>query len=262
MNTLNNNTQKNHQVATPNIHYGLSENAWKNYDAFLKDLIDRFNSVSVCDVGGGANPVLDSDYVTEKELKYYILDISEVELKKAPENYHKLEADIAAPQFTINQKFDLVFSKMLAEHIKDAKQFHTNIWGILNDGGFAVHFFPTLFTLPFLVNYLTPEILTTKILDLVSPRDKYQHGKFPAYYNWCRGPHKRQIRRFINIGFEIVEYWGFFGHSSYYQKIKFMKNIHQVKTNYLLNHPNPYLTSFAYLILRKPDPSLENPSNK
>ncbi len=42
MNTLNNNTQKNHQVATPNIHYGLSEDAWKNYDTFLKDLIDRF----------------------------------------------------------------------------------------------------------------------------------------------------------------------------------------------------------------------------
>ena len=143
----------------------------------------------MCDIGGGANPVLHEDYIAANELQYSILDISDVELEKAPKTYDKIVADIAKNQFTPAYEFDLVFSKMLAEHVKDARQFHINIWNILHDGGLAVHFFPTLFTLPFLVNKFMPDRLTTQLLDKVSPRDKYQQGKFPAFYHWCWGPH-------------------------------------------------------------------------
>ncbi len=141
---------------------------------------------------------------------------------------------------------------MLAEHIKDGKQFHKNIFKLLDDKGVAVHFFPTLYSLPFLVNFLVPEKLATGLLYYLIPkRDFYQKAKFPAYYSWCRGPLNSQIRKFNNIGFKVIEYIGFFGHGTYYNTFNTLKRFHELKTDYLLKHPFPLLTSFAIIVLRK-----------
>jgi hypothetical protein len=139
---------------------------------------------------------------------------------------------------------------MLAEHIIDPEQFHKNILSCLTTNGLAVHYFPTLYTMPFVVNYIMPERLADILLHIFQARDRYQHAKFPAYYRWCRGPTLRQINRFVSLGYEIVEYQGFFGHG-YYQKIKVLDKINMIKTEYLLRHPNPNFTSYAYLVLRK-----------
>lgn len=236
---------------TTNISYGRSEEAWQGYENFLTTLIDKHNIKTVCEVGGGANPLLfDSDCIREKNINYSILDISESELDKAPKNCKKILADISSPNFSTDKKFDLVFSKMLAEHISDAEQFHKNVSKILTNEGLAVHFFPTLYTLPFLVNYLVPEFISDILLGIVSPRDKHQHAKFPAYYHWCRGPINSQIKKFHDIGYDIIEYKGFFGHEGYYIRIKPLKIIHKIKTDYLLRNPNPLFTSFAYIVLK------------
>jgi len=140
---------------------------------------------------------------------------------------------------------------MLAEHISNPKQFHTNVREMLVENGLAVHLFPTLYALPFLVNYLVPEYLAGFLLNAFAPRDKYQHEKFSAYYRWCRGPTRSQIKKLSSVGYDVVEYRGFFGHTGYYEKIKIMKRIHEIKTNFLLRNPNPLLTSYAYVVLRK-----------
>jgi hypothetical protein len=233
------------------ISYGCSEDAWAEYDLFLIDLIDRYNIKRVCDIGGGGNPVLNMAYIKEKDIDYSILDISEIELEKAPAGYFKIVADISSPDFSINEKFDLVFSKMLAEHIIDAKQFHRNVLSLLNDDGWAVHFFPTLYSFPFLVNRLTPDRLACNLLNILAPRDRFQHGKFPAYYHWCRGPVQSQIDKFKDLGYDIVEYRGFFGHEGYYKRINILKRLHTIKTNYLLKNPSPFFTSYAYVVLKK-----------
>ncbi|MGA9119805.1 MAG: class I SAM-dependent methyltransferase, partial [Bacteroidota bacterium] len=144
------------------------------------------------------------------------------------------------------------FSRMLAEHVRDGRMFYTNVWQMLARGGVAVHFFPTLYALPFLVNWLTPEVLANSIANVLTPRDKYQHAKFPAYYSWCRGPIHGQLRRLVDLGFDIIEYKGFFGHPGYYRKVIFLKRLHELKTNYLLKRPNPLFTSYAYVVLKKP----------
>lgn len=178
------------------------------------------------------------------------MDISPKELAKAPADYKKRLADIASPDFKIEDKFDLVFSKMLAEHITDAKQFHMNVLSCLNKNGLAVHFFPTLFTFPFFINYLVPEKLARALLNIFAPRDLHRQNKFPAYYRWCWGPTRKQIQKFTEIGYEINQYWGLFGHG-YYSKIKIIQKLHDFKTSFLLRHPIPVFTNFAFIILRK-----------
>ncbi|MFO1433605.1 MAG: class I SAM-dependent methyltransferase [Candidatus Competibacteraceae bacterium] len=234
-----------------NISYGRSSEAWQGHLDMLKLLITKYSLIRICEVGGGANPAIPIEYISEKNLDYTVLDISKDELEKAPAGYHKVNADICAMNFDIPAEYDLVFTKMLAEHVKNGELMHKNIFKILSKGGIAFHFFPTLYTLPFLINRLAPERLSAYLLDLFAPRDQLRHKKFPAYYNWCRGPTRKQIEKFSNLGYELVEYKGFFGHEEYYKKLLWVMNLSALISDYLVQYPVPQLTSYAYVILRK-----------
>jgi 2-polyprenyl-3-methyl-5-hydroxy-6-metoxy-1,4-benzoquinol methylase len=233
------------------ISYGTSEEGWLGYHDFISRLIDEHKAGRVCEIGGGANPLLDITLVEKKGISYSVMDISRTELDKAPSGYDKIVADAGSAAFAVNRQFDLVFSRMLIEHVRDAEQFHRNVHSLLAPGGLAVHFFPTLFTTPYLVNYLVPDRLSRMLWRGFAKRDEYQNAKFPAYYRWCRGPVQGQIDKFIRIGFDVLEYRGFFGHHGYYKKIWFLKKLHDAKTRYLLKRPNPSFTSYAYVVLRK-----------
>ncbi len=233
------------------ITYGTHKEGWFGYPDLITGLIGELRAARICEIGGGANPLLPLDSLAGKDIRYTVMDISSAELEKAPSGYEKIVADAGSRDFSVGEQFDLVFSKMLLEHIRNAEQFHRNVRSILAPGGVAVHFFPTLYTLPYLVNYLMPEVLSRVMLKLLAPRDDYQYAKFPAYYDWCRGPIPSQFRRFAGIGYDVVEYRGFFGHRGYYQRMGLLRKLHDMKTSYLLRHPQPLFTSYAYVVLKK-----------
>lgn len=214
-------------------------------------LIMESSAVNVCDIGGGANPLLPADVLAQHELNCTILDISQSELDKAPAHYKKLQASIMDADALPNDEWDIVFSQTLAEHLPDGKVFHSNIFRALKPGGYSFHSLPTLYSLPFLVNALVPESVSDRLLDIIAPRDRYQHDKFKAYYSWCAGPSKKMIERFESIGFEVVLYEGLFGHR-YFHRISALQKCNDLLTEYLVNHPIPQLTSYAQILLRKP----------
>lgn len=234
------------------VSYGYSDWAWSQHSAQLVELIRTRKLRRICEVGGGANPLLSLQLIQELGLDYTLLDVSAEELAKAPEGYRKLRADICGDIPETPEGFDLVFSKMLAEHIPDAAQFHRNVLSLLRPGGVAFHFFPTLYALPFVANRCLPERLTRYLLNIMSPRDRYQHAKFPAYYRWCRGPTSRQLGALTGLGYEVVSYIGFFGHKIYWRRIPLIARLSDGLSRWLLRHPNPWLTSFAWVILRRP----------
>jgi hypothetical protein len=86
---------------------------------------------------------------------------------------------------------------------------------------------------------------------MFSPRDEHLHGKFSAYYSWSRGPSNSMIRRFEEIGFEIIDYRGYFGHY-YYQKLPWLHRLEMFKSKLLLKYSVPQLCSYARVVLRKP----------
>lgn len=239
------------KIMAYNISFGRSKEVWQNYELLIRGLIDSHNLTKICDIGGGANPLLPLDFVLSRNLDYAVIDISEEELNKAYDGYKKIAQDITTKDFNLSEKFGLVYSKMLAEHVKDGMLLHKNIFAILDDGGIAVHFFPTLYAFPFLVNKLMPEKLSNILLNLLAPRDSFQRAKFPSYYSWCRGPTRKMLIRFAEIGYEIIEYKGLYGHEGYYRKLPVIRTLHKYTSEFLLKHPNSYLTSYAYVILRK-----------
>lgn len=235
------------------IKYGLSDYAWQTVISRIEGMVTAHGFKRIIEIGGGANPTLSPEFVSSCGIEYTLLDISQAELDKAPADYMKVCADICADDFLPKEQYDFAFSRMLAEHVPNGEKFHRNIHSILHDGGYAFHFFPTLFAPPFVVNALLPEAAAEKLLHLVQPgRERSGNlGKFPAHYSWCRGPLRSSISRFEQLGYEVDEYLGFYGHGAYYQKIPVLKNIHVWLSAALSRHPIPALTSFAQVVLIK-----------
>ncbi|MES0873930.1 class I SAM-dependent methyltransferase [Sinimarinibacterium thermocellulolyticum] len=236
----------------PEFHYATSQVGWSTYAPSLRALIREHRLRKLIEIGGGANPSFGSDEVRALDLDYTLLDISQAELDKAPPGYRTLCADIASPTLQIDADYDFAFSHMLAEHVRDAECFHRNVWRLLRPGGYALHFFPTLWAPPFVVNWMLPERLADGLLRRLAPgRDRYRQAKFPAYYHWCRGPTRSQIARFERIGFTVERYDGYFGHERYYQRFPLVRRLHRAGSKLLSRHPLPSLTSFALVVLRK-----------
>jgi SAM-dependent methyltransferase len=207
----------------------------------------------VCEVGAGANPALDENFVKLRGLTYLAVDQDESELEKS-ERSNVSVLDICAPDLAIpGAPYDLIYSRMTAEHFRDARAAHKNIYRALKPGGFALHSFATLFALPFVINRLFPDGLSDLLLNTVRPRtNKYKFDKFKAYYSHCRGPIKGQIDFFTGLGYEVCEYYGYFGHTYYAKKLPLLDRLHRMKTNWLLKNPIAALTSYATVILRRP----------
>jgi 2-polyprenyl-3-methyl-5-hydroxy-6-metoxy-1,4-benzoquinol methylase len=236
------------------VAYGIWDDAWPEHGRLVRQLIDRHAVIRICDVGGGAHPILPADYVVRRGLEYRVLDISAEELRKAAHGYASIVADICARDFRVDERFDLVCSKMLAEHVRDPETFHRNVYGMLEPGGIAFHFFPTLYAAPFVINRLVPERLAGWLQGIFAPRNAVSHAKFPAYYAWCRGPTSHQLTRFRQVGYDVLLYKGFFGHG-YYDRIPLVRTVHRAFSKFLVSVPVPGLTSYAFVVLRKPGTS-------
>jgi SAM-dependent methyltransferase len=236
------------------IRHELTGEIFKEYDGRIVETIRSRGLKRILDIGGGANPVVPVEVVRELGLDYTVLDISAEELAKAPDDYRKVVADITTDIGSMEGGFDLAFSKMLAEHVRDGRRFHENVFKLLKPGGIAIHFFPTLWAFPFVVNRLMPEALAEKVLLALTPyRNKSgRHAKFPAYYQWTTGPTSGQIKRLESVGFEIEDYLALYGHGGYYEKLKPVLAIHNGMANFYRKQQVARLTSYSVMTLRKP----------
>jgi SAM-dependent methyltransferase len=217
------------------------------------ELIERFGSKKILEVGSGAGPTMSTDFVRKHGLHYVTNDIDAGELEKSDPAYARLCHDFSGhdPLPDLIGAFDFVFSRMVNEHVQDGERYYRNLHQVLRPGGICAHCFSTLYTLPFLANRLMPEFISDKLLDIFAPRDRHRHGKFKAYYSWSRGPSRTMIRRFESLGFEVVEYHGYFGHPYYARRAPFLHSLEKLKSDWLVRHPVALLTSYGKVILRK-----------
>ena len=226
---------------------------WHGAESAVVELIARFGPRDVLEIGSGANPTLPIDRVQRLGLRYTTNDISADELEKADPAYECLRHDFSEqePPVPTRGRFDLVFSRMVNEHVRDGERYYRNIGAVLKPGGITAHWFSTLYALPFLGNRLMPEPIADRILDVLAPRDRSDHGKFKAYYSWGRGPTRTMLARLEALGFEVLEYTGYFGHTYYRRRLPMLDYLERKKSEWLARHPHPLLTSYARVILRK-----------
>lgn len=234
------------------VHYQDLDTLWQGYDESVRTLAEREGVKAVAELGGGANPIIGGDDWSFADERV-VIDISATELAKANSRVHTRVADLCKPIDNELAAYDLVFSKMLCEHLPDPVVFHQNCFNLLRPGGLSVHFFPALGTFPFLVNKMIPEHTARKILDKVQPGrlDMPNLEKFPAYYRGTTGPTKKAFRKFEEFGFKVEQWKSSFGHT-YYSVIPPLHALENAKSNFLRKHPIPRLASFSVVVLRKP----------
>lgn len=230
-----------------NIRFGKTEEAYDAFGSLLREVIRDWRCRRILDVGGGAQPQLSCFEIEEGGLDYTVADISGEELSAADHNYKKLVLDMSGSISCVEGGYDLVFSRFVLEHVADVERLHRNVRMLLRPGGLAVHFFPTLYAFPFLINWLLPEWMSKYLLS----GERRLKEKFAAHYNWCIGPTRHAVCRLEDVGFEAIEYAGFFGHG-YYDNIPWLRYCHSKVRGVLLRFPAVFLTSFAWVVLRKP----------
>lgn len=226
-----------------------------DFETTLRALVDRLDRGStVAELGAGANPNLAAHpRVAAKDVQLVMIDISQDELAKAPDVGRKLCLDVASPDFPLEDTVDLACSQMLAEHVRDGGQFLRNVARMLKPSGLYLQVSPVLYALPFVVNRIVPERLSSPLLNMFQPRDLDRRGKFPARYSLCRGPRPKQLARIEQAGLRVVAARGYFGHN-YYGRIPVLRELEVLKAKALVRRPIPLLCSFSvYLLTRQSD---------
>jgi SAM-dependent methyltransferase len=234
-------------------HFQEFQGRAERFPAFIEDFIKTARVKSVWEIGAGANPALSRQFVESHGIDYTVSDVAATELEKAAYRPRMVVVDMSRSADLPCECVDLVFSRMSLEHVPDVAMAHRNIWRMLKPGGLSVHCFPTMFALPFLINRVVSERFSRFLLDSLVPRgDYYMHDKFPAKYDLCRGPMTSQIRRMENLGFEIVQYSGFYGHNYYRNAgLKLLHWLEEEKAKQLLRWRNPLFTAYATVVLKK-----------
>ncbi|MEJ7783922.1 MAG: methyltransferase domain-containing protein [Solirubrobacteraceae bacterium] len=209
---------------------------------------------SVCDIGGGANPVLSLDDIERLGVRYLVVDASAEQLAKTPTGYDTRAAEVGNGAFALEgEQFDLVVSQFVAEHVADPASFHADVRAALRPSGRAAHLFPTLPGLPFVANRLLRGRDSRRLLDILWPEVRAQEGllgKFPPLYRWCEGPTHRQYRRFASAGFVVEDYLVHVGHI-YYQRFPSIQRVSDAVSRQLIRRPWPGLSTYATVVLRR-----------
>jgi SAM-dependent methyltransferase len=240
-------------VESPHIEFRPFRDLWTGFDDLVTNVVDLTRPAEIAEFGGGANPSLELLAAATHEAPFTVVDISESERSKAPPGVVYRCADLASDDANISQEFDLVFSRMLCEHVASGENFHRNTFAALKPGGVAIHFAPAITSAPFLLNRAIPEALGRKLVVTMWPKRATEgnHGKFPAVYSWCHGPTPRHLDRLKDIGFEPLAFFAGVGHA-YYDKVPPLLWLEKRKMAFLLSRPTPYLTSYVISIHRIP----------
>jgi SAM-dependent methyltransferase len=166
---------------------------WDGYEPLLASIISGETPKALMEIGGGRSPlfsIADLERLTAgKSIRYCVNDISASELARLPTAYDTACFDIAGddvPEEHIG-RYDLVFAKMVLEHVNDGERAWRNIATLLRPGGLALSFHPVLYAPPFMANYLLPDRLAAAIVRRLYPHrsDEGDAPVFPARYSQC-----------------------------------------------------------------------------
>jgi SAM-dependent methyltransferase len=228
--------------------------AWANYKRVVRDLSQRFKARRLIEVGGGRDPLFDRNEVAELNAEMTVNDIAPGELAVLPQGYRTACFDVAGDLTDVAHlrgSFDLAFSRMVFEHVADGEQAWANLHELLAPGGVALAFVPTLYALPFVLNWLLPDKIAAAIVKLIY-RHRTDDGDpvFPARYSWCFAGGDGLRNMLSALGYREVVVQPFYGHG-YYRAFPIVRDIHEWFTGVAQRRDWRIFAGFAYIAARK-----------
>lgn len=221
--------------------------AFSSFGERLRALVDRYPEARVLELGGGRAPSFTPASIAAGIASYTVNDISEAELALLPSGYDTACFDVTGDVSAFAGKYDVVFSRTLAEHVRDGRAMHRNGLALLRPGGVAFHMMPTLYSSPFVLNRLLPEALSRRILHAMFPRRRSSEPKFPAHYSWCVGNRERMARMLGTLGYRDVHIRTFYGHD-YYKKFPGLRELDRAIAGWAARRDWSSYGSYAHVI--------------
>jgi SAM-dependent methyltransferase len=235
--------------------------AWNNYKptvlAFVEALRqagrhDGTGRVRLLEIGGGRGPQLTPEEADKLNVDLTVNDIDARELSLAPKGFATACFDIASNvDPSLHNKFDLVFSRMVFEHVKGAPRAWRNVAALLAPGGVALAYHPTLYSPPFIINWLTPEAFSARLLRMFFPgRHDGDYPKFPARYEMCVAEPSVVAPKLRACGFSEVLLAPFFGHG-YLRSVPIAREMEGALHTLAERRDWRGLSSYAFTLVRK-----------
>lgn len=225
------------------------QTAMLGYHDELSAIVRRYPNAKILELGAGRRPSFAISEMPANIASYTVNDIDEGELALAAPEYERACFDVSGDASAFADTYDVVFSRFLAEHVRDGKAMHRNVFEVLKPGGVAFHLIPTLHAIPFVINKYLPERLTQLILNALSPRRDIS-PKFPAYYSHCYGNTAQMREAFTEIGYSDVKIRNFYGHF-YYEKIPGLKQAEEAFAAHAARKGWSWCTTYAYVLAKK-----------
>ncbi|HLW90382.1 MAG TPA: methyltransferase domain-containing protein [Roseiarcus sp.] len=242
------------------LRYDSSERwAWDNYRATVLSLAQARRRIGrggdvvrMLEVGGGRGPLLQPAEAAAAGIAVTINDIDARELSFAPKEFDKAEFDISGDiDPTLSGAFDLIVSRMVMEHVGDARRAWSNIAALLKPSGVAMAFHPTLYAPPFLINLMLPDTMTGPVLRWFFPnRHDGDYPKFPARYQMCVSDPARVGPILRSCGFRealIVPFWG----HGYFRAVPGLRELDAALQRLAEARDWRALTTYAYTLARR-----------
>ncbi|SFJ61620.1 Methyltransferase domain-containing protein [Bosea sp. OK403] len=231
-----------------------SENSWTALKPTLRRIIEAMPARTVLEIGGGRHPFFSVGEARELGFKLTVNDLDARELQHAPGEFDRLVLDITADLGKLAVQpgpFDLIFSRMVFEHVSDARKAWSNVYQMLGSGGVGFAFVPTLYSPPFVINRLIPEALASRVLRLIdSTRNPDEIPKFPAFYDACRASEEALAPMLHEIGFRDVCVVPFFG-TPYFPAIPVLRHLAKAFDRLIERRDWRMFASYAYITARK-----------
>lgn len=231
-----------------------SQWAWDNYQTTVEALARAFALRDLIEIGGGRDPLMTPARVGHLGLRYTVNDISTEELRHAPDSFGKARFDICGSMTEAgiaSESYDLAFSRMVFEHVRDGRAAWRNLCHILRPGGVALAFVPTLYALPYVANLIVPEWISARIVKALYPhRTDHADPKFPAHYSWCFSSERKMAPMLRDAGFSESLIVPFYGHA-YFEKLPLAREIDEALTRLAIRFDWRVLTPYAYILARK-----------
>jgi SAM-dependent methyltransferase len=229
--------------------------AWDNYKPAITTIAKRKSLRRHLEIGSGRDPLFLPEEAAALGFEVTLNDISARELALAPPGCATVLCDIAgadAPAILGAGRYDIAYSRMVMEHVRDVPRMWENIAHALAPGGVAFAFFPTLYAPPYVLNRLIPEKISRRALEAVFPdrKDEGDNPKFPAYYNYCFSKTEKIEPMLKRAGFAdvvVLPFWGY----SYFWKFPVVKQIDAAFTKLARERRWRAASSFAYAIAVK-----------
>jgi len=178
-----------------------NEDIKKLIDSYIKDNLPR----SILEAGGVNRPILkkSNDYI------YFGLDIDD------QPSYHNiydtfLFQSIEKP---LDQKFDLIISKTLLEHVPDNTKSLKVIYDALQNNGMMMHYIPCKYHFYSMILRMIGPKLQKFLIHYLRPETESVTG-YPVFFNKCSSHSMENLCN--NIGFRKVEIKTYYRATDYF----------------------------------------------